>query len=206
MRLRLIVGCIAIAAISVACGKSPEEKRAEEVQKGAEDMAKGFADMAKGLGAMAGGDASQKAVEPVSFRDLQTAFGDFAGWQKGTPTGEKMTAPVNYSEAKITYTKGDAEVEIQISDSAFNQMLLAPISMFLASGYEKDTGDGYEKSTKIGEFPGWEKWNAQDKSGELNAVVNKRFIVQVSGHGLSDAKILQSAMGSVDLKTLAGLK
>ncbi len=208
MRIRLVLGCSVIAT-TVACGKPPEQKSVEEAQRGAEKVAQGFSDMAKGLGAMAGtggGDANQKPVDPVSFHDLQTTFGDLAGWEKGKPTGERMTMPVNFSEAKISYKKGDAEIEVQISDSAFNQMLMVPFSMFLTAGYEKETGDGYEKSTKVGEYPGWEKWDNQDKSGELNAIVNKRFIVQVSGHGLANAKTLQTAMASVDLKKLAELK
>jgi hypothetical protein len=145
-------------------------------------------------------------VDPVSFRELQAAFGDLGGWEKGKATGERMTSPVNYSVAKISYTKGDARIEEEISDSAFNQMLLVPFSMFLTSGYEKETEDGYEKSAKIGEYPGFEKWNKSSKSGELTAIVNKRFIVQVNGHDIPDPKVLQDAMASIDLQKLASLK
>lgn len=95
---------------------------------------------------------------------------------------------------------------MQVSDSAFNQMLLVPYSMFLASGYEKETSEGYEKSTKVGEFPGWEKWNIEDKISELNVVVNKRFIVQVEGRRLDAAGTLQTAIASVDLRKMAALK
>ncbi len=197
---------------AVACGKSPEQKQAEEIQKSADQvqksadaMAKGLADMAKGLSGMAG-DPNQKPVDPVSFHDLQTTFGDVSGWEKGKPTGERMTSPVNYSQAKVTYTKGDARVETEISDSAFNQMLLVPYSMFLTAGYEKETDDGYEKSTKVGDYPGWEKWDKNGKSGELSAIVNKRFIVQVQGHNIDDPKVLHDVMASTDLKKLAALK
>jgi hypothetical protein len=85
-------------------------------------------------------------------------------------------------------------------------MLMVPYSMMLASGYEKETSTGYEKSTKVGDYPGWEKWDSEDKDGELNAIVNKRFIVQVHGRRLDDVKALQAAMASVDLKKLATLK
>jgi len=207
------VVCAAACAAVVACGPPPEQKKVEEVkkasdsvQKGADQMAKGLQDMAKGLSGLAGTDPNQKPVDPVSFRDLQSAFGDLSGWEKGKPTGERMTAPVNYSVAKVTYTKGDARIEEEISDSAFNQMLLVPFSMFLTTGYEKETEDGYEKSTKVGDFPGFEKWDKGSKRGELTAIVNKRFIVQVTGHGIPDQKMVQDAMASIDLKKLASLK
>jgi hypothetical protein len=103
--MRIHLWCVGIAvAAAVACGKSPEEKRTEEVtkaadqvQSSAENMAKGLEDMAKGLGALAGNsaDPNQKPVDPVSFRDLQAVFGDLPGWEKGKPTGERMTMPFN---------------------------------------------------------------------------------------------------------------
>ena len=207
------VVCITVCAAMAACGRPPEEKRVEEVkkasesvQKGADQMAKGLEDMAKGLSGLAGNDPNQKPVDPVSFRELQAAFGDLSGWEKGKATGERMTAPVNFSVAKISYTKGDARIEEEISDSAFNQMLLVPFSMFLTTGYEKETEDGYEKSTKVGDFPGFEKWNKGNKNGELTAIVNKRFIVQVNGHDIADPKVVHEAMASIDLKKLASLK
>lgn len=210
-RAALLLSCGLLIA-AVACGKSPEQKQAEEIQKGADQvqksadaMAKGLADMAKGLQGMSG-DPNQKPVDPVSFHDLQATFGDVGGWEKGKPTGERMTSPVNYSQAKVTYKKGDAEVETEISDSAFNQMLLVPYSMFLTAGYEKETDNGYEKSTKVGDNPGWEKWDKSDKAGELSAIVNKRFIVQVRGRNIDDPKVLHDVMSSTDLKKLAALK
>lgn len=212
-RTGLMIVCTAAAMAVMACGSPPEEKRADEVKKGAEQvqksadsMAKGLADMAKGLQGLTGGDPNQKPVDPVSFHELQEAFGDLSGWEKAKPTGERMTSPVNYSVAKVTYTKGDARIEEEISDSAFNQMLLIPFSMFLTTGYEKETDDGYEKSAKVGEFPGLEKWNSRSKSGELTAIVNKRFIVQVNGHAIPDAKMLRDAMASIDTRKLASLK
>ena len=38
----------------------------------------------------------------------------------------------------------------------------------------------YEKSTKVGGEPGWEKWDSESKRGELKAIVGKRYIVQAS--------------------------
>jgi hypothetical protein len=209
---RFVSIAIVVAIASLGCGKSPEQKQAEEIkksaeqmQKGADDMAKGLADMAKGLSTMAGGDPNQKPVDPVSFKDLQTLLPDVSGWEKGKPTGERMTSPVNYAETSVTYKKGDAEISQKIVDSAFNQMLTAPLAMAMMAGYSKETSDGYEKAVKIGENPGWEKWNSADKEGELNVVVNKRFIVTIEGHRLDDPKQMRDVLDKTDLKKLAAL-
>lgn len=211
---------LAAACTFVACGKSNEQKAAEELQKssqemqksagdmqkGAEDMAKGLEAMARGLSGAAGGDPDVKPVDPVSFRDLQTVMPDVSGWEKANPTGERMTSPFSYSQASVTYKKGDAEIEQKIMDSGFNQLLFTPFTMFMAAGYEKETQDGFERSVNVGGNPGWEKWDKGSKNGELNVVVNKRFLVQVEGHGIDDIKTLHTVLDQTDLKKLASLK
>lgn len=213
---------VSALVVLVACGGAsrPEEaaKRFEQGAKeieqaannggaNAEQFAKGLESMAKGLGALAGGDPNAKPVDPVSFRDLMTVFPEsFGDWQRSKPTGERMSSPVNFSEAQVRYTKGDAEIELKITDSALNQMLIAPFSMFLTAGYEKETERGYEKSVKVGEFPGWEEWSSEDKDGELHAIVDKRFIVEIDGRNIEDPKVLHQMAAAMDLKKLSGLK
>lgn len=210
----LLVACLIVG--TAACGKSEEQQRAEtlasEASKAAENVAGGAEQVAKGLEGLAKGfqelaqNADVKPVDPVSFRDLQTAFGDLKGWEKGKPTGERMTAPVAFSEASVTYRQGDASIDAKIVDSGFNQILMAPFTMFLSAGYEKETEDGYEKSVKVGEHPGWEKWNSQGKDGELNAVVAKRFLLTLEGNGIDSTKVLYDLAQATDLVKLAGMK
>jgi hypothetical protein len=211
-------GILAIAALVAAgaCGKSSEEKKEEKKEQqaaktaeaGAAEAAKGLEQMAKGLEAMAGGAASGKAqpVDPVSFRDMQALFPEFEGWEKGKPTGERMSAPFKYSQAEVRYTKGDSRIELKMVDSGFNQLLLTPYAMFLTAGYEKETSDGYEKSTKVNGQPGWEKWDSSGKDGELNALVGKRFLVQIDGRGIEDTKLLHELAGKIDMAKLSTLK
>ena len=210
----LLVACLIVG--TAACGKSEEQQRAEtfasEASKAAENVAGGAEQVAKGLEGLAKGfqelaqNADVKPVDPVSFRDLQTAFGDLKGWEKGKPTGERMTAPVAFSEASVTYRQGDASIDAKIVDSGFNQILMAPFTMFLSAGYEKETEDGYEKSVKVGEHPGWEKWNSQGKDGELNAVVAERFLLTLEGNGIESTKVLYDLARATDLTKLAGMK
>jgi hypothetical protein len=214
---------------TAACGKSEEQKQAEvaaqqvkeaaakfdeaatqaakQAEAGSSEMAKGLEAMAKGLaGAASAVGSDGKPVDPVSFRVLQALFPVLPGWDKGKPTGEKMTAPVAFSQAEVRYTKGDSRLELKIVDSGFHQLLLAPYTMFLTSGFERETQNGYEKSTKVGNEPGWEKWNTARKSGEVNAVVAKRFLVQAEGRDVEDIKVLHDAILKTDLVKLAAMK
>jgi hypothetical protein len=213
--MRRYVAVLSVAAVAVtaaACGKSEQQKAAEAAAKQLEqaansaekgDTAKSLEDMGKALGALAsGGSTNQKTVEPVSFKVLQAAFPEIDGWEKEKPTGERMTNPVPFSQATVRYTKGDQSIEAKLVDSGFNQLLIAPLSMYLSAGYERETEEGYEKSTKIGNNPGWETWKSESKSGELNAVVGKRFILTLEGQNLPDTKPLYEFADRVNIAAL----
>lgn len=229
MRHMRTLGMVMILAAAVACGKSEAEKHAEqaaaEAQKAAEaatkaaektaeqtssDVAKGVQDFAKAMegmaGAMAGKTADGKPIDPVGFRDLQTVLPEVSGWTMGKPRGERMTSPVAFSQTEARYSKGEAHVDVKVVDSAFHQMLIAPWSMFLAAGYEKETDEGYEKSITIGSDRGFEKWNSEKKDGELNLVVAKRFLVTIEGRDIADARVLHEFASRMDTNKLAGLK
>jgi|KBSMisStandDraft_5_1062788.scaffolds.fasta_scaffold55100_2 hypothetical protein len=232
MRARWIGTLLVVALASAACGKSEQQKQAEaaaaqaqaataEAQKQAaaataqaadatkqatQDMAKGLEAMAQGMAAAGAATGDGKPVDPVSFHDLQALFPDLDGWTKGKPHGERMTAPFPYSQADVSYEKGDSRLELKIIDSANHQLLVAPYTMFLAAGYEKETDNGYEKSTKVGGEPGWEKWDSEAKHGELNAIVGKRYIIQTTGSNIADNKVLQDLVAKTDLSKLAAMK
>ena len=214
---------LALVAAS-ACGKSAEQKQQEEAakhlqeaakqmekagteaqkaaEKGAEGMAAGMEALAKGLGAAAGVANGGKVVDPVPFRDLQASFVDLAGWEKMKATGETMTAPFKISTAGVRYKKGDAEIRVKITDSAYNALMLVPFSFVSNMGYEKETEHGYEKAVKVAGFPGLEKWNTESKDGELTLVANKRYIVELEGNNVGDVKVLQTLAESMALSKL----
>lgn len=195
-------------AVSVgACGapqqKESSEQVARQLQGNAEQMGKALESLAKGLS----GDGPNEPVDPAGVRDLQSVLpAQLAGWERGTPEGERMTQPVSFSEASVVFTKGDASLTVKITDTGFNQLLIAPYAMFLAAGYEKQTADGFEKATKVGDAPAWTKWNATDRAGELNVVVGNRFLVQIEGQGLTDEKILSQLATATNLKKLSELR
>ena len=229
MRPTWFAATLAVALAASACGKSEEQKQAEAAAQQVKEAAEKFdkaareaagkadadgAEMAKGLEAMAqglagaasamGGDG--KTVDPIGFKELQPFFPDLPGWEKGKPTGERMTSPVPFSQAEVHYRKGNSRIEMSIVDSGLHPLLLAPYTMLLATGYEKQTENGYEKSTKVGDDPGWEKWNGNTKRGEVSAVVAQRFVVRAEGTRVEDLTVLKDALAKTDLAKLAALQ
>ena len=223
MRALRMWGAVGLAlTLTVACGKSEEEKAAEKaaeetkeaaeaLQKAAESAAgtgaaQGLQDFAKAMegvaGAMAGKTPDGKPVEPVRFQELQAALPEISGWQRAEPTGERMTAPVPFSQAEADYTMGDANISVKVVDSAFSQMLIAPWAMFLTAGYERESSEGFERSVTVAGNPGFERYNKNNKDGELNIVFAKRFLVTIEGDNITDTKVLHEFASKIDASKL----
>ncbi|HET7219160.1 MAG TPA: hypothetical protein VFJ02_13980 [Vicinamibacterales bacterium] len=219
---RFAMMALALAVATTGCGNAEKQRAADAAQaaqqaaksqaqaakaaeQGAAQAPQGLEQMAKGLEALAGG-GNAKPVDPVSFRDLQTFFPDLDGWEKAKPTGERMTAPFAFSQAEVRYTKGDARIEMKLVDSGFNQLFLTPFAIMMQAGYEKETEDGYEKSTMIAGQPGWEKWNTEGKDGAVNAFVGKRFLLTVEGDNIDNVKVLHDIAAKLDMSRLSALK
>lgn len=219
MRIYWIVAVVVAALVVTACGPSKEEQAAKQAKEaadavakqagqaggGAAEMAKGMQEMAKGLQQMAGQDG-ETPVEPVSFRELQTVLPDFAGWERGKPTGEKMSAPIAMSQSEVVYSKDEGSITAKVVDTGFRQIFFLPYTMMMAVGYEKESADGFEKATMVGTYPGFEKWDESSKRGELAVAVNKRFFVSVEGDGIQSTAVLRELMSRIDLKKLSSMK
>jgi hypothetical protein len=179
---------------------------AQSAQAGAQQLAQGLQQMAQGLQQLGQKDAAGKPVPPVDFEKLVALLPDAAGWTKGKSSGQQTAMFVPTSTAQVTYSKGGMNVELQLTDSALNQMILGPFSMMMAAGYSERSSSGYKKSTTLGSAPAYEEWNSDAKSGEVTAVVANRFVVSGKGSNLDSIDSLRGVVSQVDLGKLAALK
>lgn len=225
--MRKMLSVIVIAAMFMAaCGKSEEQKQAEqaaeELKKAAEALgdaaakagtataAQGTNDVAaamKGMAAAFGAKtADGKPVEPIAFQSLQTALPEVSGWEMDKPQGEKMTSPMPFSKIETDYRNGDQRIDVAITDTALSAMFLMPLRMAVAAGFNRETSDGYEKATTISGHPAVEKWDSGSKRGELNILVGDRFVVEIVGHDVPGIKTVHDFAGKVDLGKIAAMK
>ena len=164
MRKFAITCAIAAGMLSLAgCGGSKQNQTPNEAQKaapaatpqaaesGGDAAAKALEAMTKGFGQA--DSPGQAPVEPVSISTLQTVLPDVSGWSRGKPTGEKMSAPIALSQSEVVYSKDEARITAKVVDTGFRQLFFMPFTMMMAVGYEKQTADGFEKSTMISYVP-----------------------------------------------------
>ena len=129
-----------------------------------------------------------------------------SGWTRGKTKGNQMSMGISMSHAEVDYEKGDASIHLEITDTSFNQLMLAPISMMLAAGYSERSSDGYKKSMTLGGSPGFETWEYDSKVGEVTVVVGNRIIVTAKGHNVDNADVVKALVQAVDQAKLKDLK
>ena len=161
----------------------------------------GLADLGKAFQQMA-----KQTAPAVPFEQLVALLPEAGGWARSKPKGEQQSMGITMSRAHAEYEKGESSMELEIIDSSFNQLVLTPLSMYLASGFNERSSDGYKKSSPLGGHPGFESWENDAKRGEVTVLVGNRFIVHGTGRNVNNTDAVKSLVQAVDLGRLAGLK
>jgi hypothetical protein len=149
---------------------------------------------------------AQSSAKAVDYESLKALLPEMDGWTRTDPKGEQVSMPVSHSRAEAHYRRDASEIELEISDTALNQLLLAPISMFLQSGYAERSDDGFTRARKIANQPGFEEWNAASHHAEVTAVAGGRFVVRATGDGVASIDPVRALVESVDMAKLVALK
>jgi hypothetical protein len=200
---------------TVGCGSSEEqqaEQAARQIQQGAEQIQQAAGSsaeqMTQGLQQMAQGfqQVAQGQTDAVDYEVLKGLLPEVNGWTQASARGEQTSMPVKVSRAEARYSRGESSVELEILDSAMSQLLLAPMSMFLASGYSERSDEGFKRSARISGHPGIEDWNNGSRRGEVTVVVANRFVVQATGRDVDDLGVVRQIVDAVDLSKLETLK
>ncbi len=219
-RLHRFLVAAAVLGLAGGCGNSEQQKQAEEgakkMQEGAQtiqqaaqqaaqsqqqQMAQGMQQMAQGFQQMAQGSA-----KVVDYEQLKALLPEMGGWTRTDAKGEQVSMPISTSRAEAHYQKDDGRLELDITDTALSQLLLAPIQMFMTSGFSERSDDGFKRAARVGGQPGYEEWNAKSKHGEVTAVVANRFIVNAKGDDMDSIDTVRKLVESVDLGKLGSLK
>ena len=113
-----------------------------------------------------------------------------------------MKSPMQVSEAEVKFRSGDDKtVEIKIVDGLGG---VVPM-MGMAHGMEMESSEEYVKPIEVQGFKGTEKFEYQEKDGEIILPVANRFLVTIEGEGMDNNEVIKEMAGKLDLKKLAGL-
>ncbi len=152
------------------------------------------------------GERRLPSAKAVAFEELIALLPEPAGWTRSKPRGEQISMGMDMSRAHGDYEKGESSIDLEITDSSFNQLFLAPLTTYLAKGYSERTNDGYRKAAPVGGHPAFETWNSDSRRAEVIVVVANRFVVQATGRNVDSAEPVRALAQAVDFSRLAALK
>ena len=217
-RTAVTLMCLSVA-LTTAC-KSPEQKAAEETAKRLEEAGKqmeaatkngqaNLGDAMNAMGAALGAANGGKKVDVVEYKVLKDMLPEsVSGMKRTEATGEKTAAMgMQVSNAEGRYSNDqNGSITVKLTDIG-SMTGLAGMAAYAwaATDVERESDDGYEKTSSFNGFKSHEKWTKSSNSGEISVLVGGRFVAEVSGYNTSmDA--LKDALKQIDLKKLDGMK
>jgi hypothetical protein len=224
MKRILIIGTVLLAG-AAACGKSPEQKAAEQTAAAAQQMAEGAKKMAEAAANTANGTAAQgmaqmmqglsqmgqaanngQPVQVVDYEKLKELVPELSGWERSKVKGEQQSmGAFSVSKAEADYKKGDASIDFDITDTTSVSMLLAPF-MMVGANFSERSDEGYKKGINLNGMTGFEEWRKDGGHGEVHLLVANRYIVSANGRGLDSPDVARQLVQAVNLQKLAALK
>jgi len=159
------------------------------------------------LSALGGALGGSHRVTPVDFQTLKGMLPpSLPGMERTNASGEaKQGLGMQATHATGTYKGADgASVELTIADASAVSGLME-MAESLPQTTDSESDSGYEKDVILGGRKVHEKYNTHSRHAELQAIVAKRFAIDLTGEGVDMSK-LESAFGNVDLGKLESMK
>lgn len=157
--------------------------------------------------------AGEKKVQTVDFRKLKELLpAELAGIKRSKAEGQKVSAGgFTVAMAEGTYEREAKEneenlprVHVVIQDYGANSEIAKAQAVWAEQDIDNESDSGYTKSTKINGVPALETYQNEGKTGTLQMLVGKRFVLNVQIDHLP-ADQLQKVGKALPLDKLAAL-
>lgn len=195
--VKLLISLLAITMLLSNCGgkKTEEEEKAKTVTDMVENITKEAEKISN--------ETPKEVVDAKLLKELLPADAD--GMPRKEASSEKTGAMgFKISTAEGRYRDDNSSIEVNIIDVAGTGALMGMAAWSMID-MDKETEDGYEKTTKYKDNKAYEKYNSKNKDGEIAVIVASRFVVTVKGNNVEMSKI-KATLDDIDLGKLEDLK
>ncbi|MFN3382674.1 MAG: transposase [Runella zeae] len=201
--IKLLALFLSLALLSWNCTSKEEEEaeKAKEEPKNAIEALQKIGEEAEKMSK----EGPKETVDPKLLKALLPEDAD--GLKRKEASSEKSAAMgFGISTAKASYRDDTGQdIDVNISDVAGMGVALMGMAAWSMATIDKETETGYEKTTEYKGHKAFEKYNTENKNGEISVIVANRYIVQVSGRSVGIDKI-KSVLDDIDLDKLADTK
>jgi hypothetical protein len=144
----------------------------------------------------------------VDFRDLKALLPETIGDLKRTSAEGEKSSAMGFGVSKATGKyKGDGKgrLRVELIDTAGVGGIA--IAAFGLAGLEvdKETENGYERTSTVGGRKLFEKYNSKSRRGEIKALVGNRFVVEIDGDDVPMETLKDALTSKLDLAKLEAL-
>jgi len=198
----------------VNCGEmaTEEQKKAAAGDEFKENLGEAKEDIEGALGNLGEAISSLKKKhkieekEPVNFRDMKALLPSRLGGIEQTDN-EGQTSGVlgfKFSTAKAVYEADKAKLEVKIVDIAGIGKLASKMADWSTLDIDKESKNGYERTTTIDGHKAYEKYDAKRQKGKVAMIVDDRFIVDIEGRNVTERQ-LRDAIEDINVRKLRRL-
>lgn len=134
------------------------------------------------------GKLKENSTEVVDFRLLKEALPErVQGMERVSHNGQKAgIAGINVATADAEYRDGDKHISITLLDSGGLGAVMAGLASWSKVEVDKETDEGYERTTMTDGKKAYEKYNRTTMSGEIAIIAAERFLINVKGENVTE--------------------
>ena len=177
----------------------------EDLEEAKEDFSNAFGNLGEAIeGLKKKHNIEDK--EPIGFRDLKKALPRSLGGVDFEESEGQTSGAFGFkiSTVEATYKEEESEFEVTIVDVAGVGKLVKSMAKWTEFEVDKETRNGYERTTEIDGHPALEKYDERRERGETSILVNDRFIISVKGRGVSERQ-MRRAVDDINIRKIARL-
>ena len=154
---------------------------------------------------LSGGEVDAKEV--VSYQSLKELMpNSLLGMKRTNIEGQKSGMQgLSISTATAEYEEGNKEINVSIVDAGGSSLTLAGLAMWANTEFERESDEGYERTTEIEGYKAFEQYDKNNKSGQLSVLVDNRFVVNIEGDQISEDD-LRKALNDISLRKISRLQ
>lgn len=209
MRRSDILALLALLLILTACGLGDKAEQVKQMAGAVQEAAKQAEESGNpedAVGALLGGG---QVVDPVDFRKLRALLPEaLPGLERTNAGGERGGSfGIRSSKATAQYRHADAreEVNLTITDLGSVKGVVAFGLAWLNADIDRESDDGYERTTRYEGYPAHERYSRSRDQAELSFLVADRFVVHGTARGRT-MDDLKAAVARIDTGDLEAMK
>ena len=189
--------------ITVTIEDENGDEQSVNVNLDTDDLKNGLADALQDASDAIRNSESGEDVEAMDFRDLKDILPSrLLGMDRENHTGERTSAMgFTLSQAEADYEDGDERLRVSVVDAGQAGMMKLGMVAWASVEMDRESDNGYERTTTIDGHKAFEKWEADTGEAQLILFYKERYIITLDGDNLDDDD-LRKALRRIDYEDL----